>query len=259
MQTKQLFIRSIILSAVLLCPAISQAHFQMLIPSDDIVCEKDSRKVELDIVFTHPMEQGPAMQMEEPVQFGVFFDGKKHDLKDTLIEKKVDGKTAFTSTYTIKSPSDYIFYIEPAAYWEPAEQKMIIHYTKVVVDAFGSEEGWDEMVGFPVEIEPLVRPYGLWTGNAFSGIVKKKGKPVPFAEIEVEYRNKGKKVKIPDDPYITQVIKADQNGVFHYVMPQAGWWSFAALVEGKALKNPEGKTVDTEWGGLIWVYTRDMK
>ena len=99
----------------------------------------------------------------------------------------------------------------------------------------------------------------MWTGNAFSGIVKKKGKPVPFAEIEVEYYNKGKKIKIPADPYITQVIKADKNGVFHYVMPRAGWWSFAALVEGKALKPPEGKTVETEWGGLIWVYTRDMK
>ena len=43
-------------------------------------------------------------------------------------------------------------------------------------------------------------------------------------------------------------------------MPQAGWWSFAALVEGdKKMKNPEGKEVGVELGGLIWVKTYDMK
>ena len=82
-----------------------------------------------------------------------------------------------------------MFFIEPAPYWEPAEQKMIVHYTKVVVDAFGAEDGWDARVGFPVEIEPLARPYGLWTGNTFRGIVLREGKPVPFATVEVEYYN----------------------------------------------------------------------
>jgi cobalt/nickel transport protein len=137
---------------------------------------------------------------------------------------------------------------------------MIVHYTKVVVDAFGAEEGWDSMVGFPVEIEPLVRPYGLWTGNIFRGVVKKNGKPVPFAEIEVEYRNSDNKVAIPADSYITQVIKADANGAFSYAMPRAGWWAFAALLEGdEQMKNPEGKMVGVEQGALIWVRVIDMK
>jgi cobalt/nickel transport protein len=254
------FVLLMILAGVVLMPAIADAHFQVLIPDNDIVAEDDSMSVNLDIIFTHPMEQGPVMEMGMPVEFGVLANGEKKDLKDSLKTKKIDGKTTFVSEYKIKEPADYIFYIQPAGYWEPAEQKMIVHYTKVVVDAFGAEEGWDEMVGFPVEIEPLVRPYGLWTGNAFRGIVKKQGEPVPFAEIEVEYYNKGSKVGIPSDPYITQVIKADQNGVFSYVMPKAGWWSFAALVDGdKKMKNPEGKMVDVELGALIWVQTRDMR
>lgn len=245
---------------LLIFSGVANAHFQVLIPDNDIVTESDSKTVNLDIIFTHPMEQGPVMEMGSPVQFGVLASGAKKDLKDTLVVKKIDGKTTYTCNYKIKAPADYIFFLEPAPYWEPVEEKMIVHYTKVVVDAFGAEVGWDELVGFPVEIAPLVRPYGLWTGNAFAGIVKKNGKPVPFAEIEVEYYNKGNKVKIPSDPYITQVIKADQNGMFSYVMPKVGWWGFAALIDGdKKMKNPEGKMVDVELGALIWVQTRDMK
>ncbi len=241
-------------------PSISSAHFQIIMPSQDIVTAEGKKTINLDIIFTHPMEQGPVMNMGTPVEFGVLFDGKKHDLKSQLKLKKIEGKNAYTCSYKIKKPADYIFYIEPAPYWEPAEQIMIIHYTKVIVDAMDAEEGWDAMVGFPVEIEPLVRPYGIWTGNVFRGIVKKNGKPVPFAEIEVEYYNEGKKVKIPSDPFITQVIKADENGVFSYAMPRAGWWGFAALIEGdKKIKNPEGKLVPVEQGALIWIKVVDMK
>ena len=216
--------------------------------------------ISLDILFTHPMEQGPHMEMGKPKQFGVLAGGKKQDLLEMLKDKSYGGKTGYGATYDVQEPGDYVFYIEPAPYWEPAEGKMIIHYTKVVVSAMGAEEGWDEMVGLPVEIEPLVRPYGLWAGNQFRGVVKVNGKPEPFAEIEVEYWNEGKKVGIPADAFVTQVIKADAAGVFSYTMPKAGWWSFAALVEAeKEMENPEGTMVPVELGGLMWVKCTEMK
>jgi len=112
-----------------------------------------------------------------------------------------------------------------------------------------------ELVGLKTEIKPLVRPYGLWTGNIFRGVVLLNGKPVPFAEIEVEYYNKDKSIKAPSEPYITQVIKADKNGVFSYAMPKAGWWGFAALNEDD--KKINGKPV--EIGALIWIKVEDMK
>lgn len=250
----------IVAAACAWLPSLAHAHFQALIPSQDIVTEKGSRVVSLDIVFTHPMEWGPIMPMGPPRQFGVHFNNTKHDLRNKLKPVIIESRTTYKADYTIPMPADYIFYIEPAPYWEPAEQKMIIHYTKVVVDAFGAEEGWDTLVGFPVEIEPLVRPYGLWTGNTFRGIVKKGGVPVPFAEIEVEYYNENRQVIIPADPYITQVIKADGQGVFSYTMPRAGWWAFAALVAGEEkINNPSGTPVEVELGGLLWVRTRDMQ
>ena len=237
----------------------ADAHFLVLLPSADVVQAADDRSIELAVEFTHPMEQGPAMEMALPRQFGVLAAGRRHDLLDSLVPRKVDGHSAYTASARLTRPGDHVFYIEPAPYWEPAERKMIVHYTKVVVDFLGAETGWDAMVGFPVEIEPLVRPYGLWTGNTFRGVVRRNGQPVPWAEIEVEYYNQGRRVAVPNDAFITQVVKADAAGVFSYTMPKAGWWGFAALVDGdEKMNNPDGEPVDVELGGLIWVKTVDM-
>lgn len=240
--------------------SVAQAHFLVMVPSADVVEASGGRSVELAIEFTHPMEGGPVMEMGPPRKFGVLVDGKHHDLLGDLVPRKLDGKTAYSATARLLRPGDHVFYIEPAPYWEPAERKMIIHYTKVVVDFLGAETGWDAMVGFPVEIEPLVRPYGLWTGNTFRGIVKRNGVPVPLATVEVEYyNNQNGSVEVPNDAFITQVIKTDSQGVFSYSIPKAGWWGFAALVDGdEKINSPDGQPVDVELGGLIWVKAVDM-
>lgn len=249
----------LILTGTSLWPAMVAAHFLEMIPDRDIVEDADNRTVGLDLRFTHPMMGGPAMEMARPARFGALGPHGHEDLAASLATRRVDGKTAFQADYTFRRPGDYVFYVEPAPYWEPAEGVMIVHYTKVVVSAFGAGEGWDHSVGFPVEIAPLVRPYGLWTGNLFRGVVKKNGAPVPFAEVEVEWRNDGS-VTPPADAYVTQVIKADSNGVFAYAMPRAGWWGFAALLEGdETMTNPEGAEVPVEQGALMWVHARDMQ
>jgi cobalt/nickel transport protein len=42
-------------------------------------------------------------------------------------------------------------------------------------------------------------------------------------------------------------------------MPRAGWWGFAALLDGEKMDGPKGKPVDVELGALIWVRTVDIK
>lgn len=242
------------------CSRSAWAHFQVLVPSRDVFSATDGRTVDLKILFTHPMENGPVMEMCFPKQFGVLADGEKLDLLGQLERESIDGKTSYACKVRLRRPGDHVFYLEPAPYWEPGEKKMIIHYTKVVVDFLGAETGWDSLVGLPVEIEPLVRPYGLWTGNTFRGIVRRDGKPVPFATVEVEYLNAGEKVGIPNGAFVTQIVKADSQGVFSYSMPRAGWWGFAALVDGEhPMTAPTGEEVDVELGGLIWVQAVDMK
>ena len=237
----------------------ARSHFQVLVPSQDNV-SGGNRTVDLEVLFTHPMAGGPVMDMARPRQFGVLVRGRKTDLLGSLRRRTVGGKAAYAASYEVRRPGDHVFYLEPAPYWEPAEGKTIVHYTKVVVNGMDLGEGWDAMVGFPVEIEPLVRPYGLWTGNVFRGIVRKGGQPVPFAEIEVEYRNVGGRVTPPGDAFVTQVIKADANGTFCYGLPKAGWWAFAALIDGDEKRPaPYGKPADVELGALMWVRAVDMK
>lgn len=248
-----------ILTVLILSATAAYCHFQVLVPSTECVTSGSSRTVDLDIVFTHPMENGPVMNMAKPRRFGVLVRGETKDLSARLTPRTIGSNTAYACRYTVTKPGDHVFFIEPAPYWEPAEQKMIVHYTKVVVDGMGRGGGWQEMIGFPVEIKPLTRPYGLWTGNSFRGIVLKKNKPVPFAEIEIEYLNDRKEITPPADSFVTQVITADIHGVFSYTMPRAGWWGFAALIEAdEQMANPAGKDVDVELGALMWVRTRDM-
>lgn len=245
--------------AVVAAASPAFAHFQMIIPSTDIVSTAKQREISLRLMFIHPME-GHAMDMARPVEFGVLVGGEKQNLLETLIPTDYRGHSAFEAAYKIKRPGDHVFFVEPAPYWEPAEGVMIVHYTKVVVNAMGLEEGWDEELGLKTEIVPLARPYGLWAGNVFRGIVKKDGKPVPYAEVEVEYFNQDGKIEPPADPFITQVIKSDLNGVFSYAMPRAGWWGFSALGEAEEkMKNPNGEEVPVEIGALIWVHALDMK
>lgn len=238
--------------------SLSWAHFGVIIPSDDIVGKEDKKTITLDVKFIHPFE-GHYMNMEMPKAFGVMVEGKKQDLLKTLQKKEIKKMTTWETSYQIKSPGNYIFFVEPTPYWEPSEETFIVHNTKVIVNALGLEEAWDQEVGLKTEIVPLTRPYGLWAGNVFQGIVKVDGKPVPYADVEVEYYNEGGKIKPPAEPYITQVVKSDQNGVFTYAMPKAGWWGFAALSTADYKIAKDGKEYPVEIGAVLWVKTRDMK
>jgi len=243
----------------LLWGASARGHFQELIPSPPIVTEPTARTVTLDLTFTHPFDQGPAMEMGRPVRFGVLSGGRSQDLMPLLERVAVDGRTAFRATHRPQGPGGHVYYLEPAPYWEAAEGKWIVHYTKVVVDAFGSGEGWAEPVGFPVEIRPLTRPFGLWAGNLFQGVVLRGGQPVAFATVEVEFRNTGGTVSAPADAFVTQMVTADANGTFSYGIPRPGWWGFAALTEGdRPLPGPDGTPRPVEEGALIWVHAVAM-
>ncbi|MCP4579950.1 MAG: DUF4198 domain-containing protein, partial [Deltaproteobacteria bacterium] len=162
------------------------SHFGMVIPSDTMVMQGESKVVRVMFSFSHPFE-GIGMELLKPKVFGVAANGKKTDLLGALRKTKVMHHTAWKAEYAVKRPGVYVFYMEPTPYWEPAEDCFIVHYTKSVVTAFGDDEGWDEEIGLKTEIVPLSKPFGLYAGNVFQGIVKLDGKPVPYAEVEVEY------------------------------------------------------------------------
>lgn len=256
---KASFLKVIIFVLLMVMPLAG--HFQVVIPSDDIIDEQAKSNIAIDCRFCHPFED-EIMNMAYPAEFGVVIrGGDKKDLRETLSEYKIEGMSAWRTDYKLNQPGDHVFYVVPEPYWEPAEETFIVHYTKVIVNGFGMESGWDSEIGLKTEIIPMTRPYGLYAGNIFQGLVLVDGKPAPLTEVEVEYYNEGSRHIAPAPPFITQVVKADANGVFSYAMPAAGWWGFAALNEGeeKIVSEIDGKSYPVEIGAVVWVKTVTMK
>lgn len=242
---------------LVLFPSVCFAHFGMLIPSQS-VADADHKTLELELSFSHPFEM-QGMPLVKPEKFAVKGKGKTEDLLADLKETKIMEHKAWQADYTFKRPGVYSFYMQPQPYWEPAEDCFIIHYTKTIIPAFGAESGWDEPVGLKTEIVPLTRPFGLYAGNVFQGQVLMDGKPVPHAEVEIEYYNKDKDAEAPNVYAITQVVKADANGIFTYAAPEEGWWGFAALNTADYTLQHEGEDKDVELGAVLWVKFLEWK
>ena len=240
-------------AALLFLASPAWAHFGMVIPSDNMVMQNDNRDVSLRLSFSHPMEM-IGMDLVKPKVFRVLSEGQSTDLLGKLQTTLVMDHPAWQLEYRFKRPGIYKFYMEPQPYWEPTEDVFIIHYTQTVIAAFGDDEGWDTEIGLKTEIVPMSKPFGLYTGNVFQGIVKFNQQPVPYAEVEVEYYNQDGQARAPTEYMITQTIKADPNGVFTYAAPAPGWWGFAALNEADfKLKTAAGEEKAVELGAVIWV------
>jgi cobalt/nickel transport protein len=247
----------------------AMAHFQMIY-SPESALEK-AKPIDLKLVFTHPFEAGHTMDMGKPEQFFVVRKEKKKDLLDTLKPitwtSLTNSGSAYETTYKLRGMGDNVFCLVPSPYLEKEENAYIQQITKVVINTGGFPTDWDSEIGLPAEIVPLDKPYALWTGNVFRGIVKREGKPVPFAEIEVEYMNhkpvldknafaQKADVEAPQDSFITMTIKANANGEFSFGIPKSGWWGFCALGAGPATKH-NGKELSQD--AVIWVQAKDMK
>lgn len=271
--------KKIIISTITAAALASSAfaHFQMVYTPESALTKGGD--IPLKLVFNHPFADEHTMDMglnakEEikPVEeFFVVHKEKKTDLKKDLKNIIFKGNSnegkAYETEYKARKMGDHVFVLVPAPYYEKNEDAYIQQITKMIVNVAGAPTDWDAELGLKAEIVPLTKPYSIWAGSTFSGIVKSDGKPVPFAEIEVEYLNydvdvkanqMGKKAHAtaPQDSFVTLTIKADENGKFTFGIPKAGWWGFAALGVGPDDKH-DGKELSQD--AVIWVQAKDMK
>jgi cobalt/nickel transport protein len=255
----------VFLSALIALPATSvlptteaKAHFGMVIPSSPIVTQ-EKRTIELSLSFSHPFE-GVGMDLVQPARFYSVANDKEIDLDGCLEATSIMGRAGYRCNYTPARPGVYQFVMEPQPYWEPLEDSYIIHYTKTLVGVFGSDEGWQHLLGLPVEIKPLLRPFGNYQGNSFSGQVLFDGKPAPYATVEVEFYDQAGRYRPPTDYHTTQVITTDPNGVFTFTCPLSGWWGFSSLTEADyQLKDSQGNDKPVELGGVLWIRMDDYQ
>ena len=257
MKASLTLLAAVLLSAIPAGPA--RAHFGLIIPSTPLVTEAEAAEIKLDLRFWHPFEN-QGLNMPEPQNFQVWVHGRPEDLKKALREGQDRGFKTWSAAYRLNRPGLHAFTLEPAPYWEPAEDKFIIHYPKVYVGAFGDDAGWEEpLPGLKTEIVPLVKPDALYAGNVFTGRVLLGGQPAPGAEVEVEwYPGPGRAGRAPSEAMIPQVVRADERGVFSYAAPRSGWWGLSALTEADYTLPFEGQAKPVELGAVLWLYFHDF-
>lgn len=256
-----------ILASLVTWTFVGHAHVQVMVPTEQAGA---TSTIELRFV-EHASQNGPALTMGRPRQFGAIVNGKRVDLSSELTSATMGGQPAFTAKHTMKEAGAHIYFLEPEPYWEAAENVMVVHYTKLILNSCNAKlrtesemgwenwEGWDTLVGFPVEIEPTLQCTSLWTGSAFTGIVRVDGKPAPNCRIEVEYFNEMGAVKLPNNSYLTHILRTNAQGEFVYVLVRAGWWVFTAIPQTtQKTASPGGKEVDLEMGGVLWVRAIEM-
>ncbi len=272
--------KKLVLSVVVATAIISSSafgHFQMLY-TPNLALEK-GKTIELRHVFTHPFADEHTMDMGKQhdskefakvEEFYVINKKKKKDLKNTLKEISFKGNHnsghGYSSEYKARRMGDHILVMKPAPYYEANEDIYIQQITKTIVNVAGTPTDWDLELGLKTEIVPLTKPYAIWEGGSFTGVVKSNGKVVPYAEIEVEYLNRdvdlksnsmGKsKIEAPQDSFVTMGIKANKDGEFTFSIPKAGFWGFCALGSGPD-KEFKGKELSQD--AVIWVEVKSMK
>lgn len=252
------------------------AHFQMLY-TPTLALNK-GKTIQVRQVFTHPFEDKYTLDMGKQhdtketlavEDFYVMIRNKKKDLRSNLKEIQFKGNTnsgkAYALKYKARKMGDHILVLKTAPFYEETQDYYIQQIVKTIVNVAGAPTSWYKELNLEAEIVPLTKPYAIWEGSNFTGIVKAKGKVVPYANIDITYLNReidiknnqmGKdKIIAPHNSFITLGMKANKDGEFTFTIPKAGFWGFSAQDLNKD-KKFKGKKLKQD--ALIWVEAKPM-
>jgi cobalt/nickel transport protein len=247
---RRMFSFIILLLILLASPAL--AHFSIILPSDDIVLLADKKIIQLELRHLHPFED-MHLTLNFPEEFGVKIREIHTDLSESLVPDNASESRAWKINYTVRTPGDHIFYMVAPPYLIKAEERFLKQSVKVIVNALGKSDGWDKPLNLLSEIVPLTRPYGLFVGNVFQGKVMFNGEPLKNSIVEVEQYNPAQKIKVPTSIHATQYVKTNENGIFTYGFPRAGWWGFNARTKSEDMMDFAGENFPVDLSAVLWI------
>lgn len=207
------------LASLLLLAGAALAHFPILFPATPWGAL--DQEVELLHAFGHPfeVERAPAGR---PVRWTVLAPGgAPTDLLATLGDAQAP-QLEWRARYTPRERGDHVVALTGPIVEHDGERSQ--DFVKVVLHVPAVQKGWDRVVGDPIEVVPLTRPYGIAVGGGVRAEVVADGKPLPHAEVEVEYCNERAPASLPAEPFVTRVEKTDRAGAFSTTLERAGWW-----------------------------------
>ncbi len=255
------------------------AYLQVIYTPDSIV---EGSEVLFKVVFTHPFSAEHTMdigltkdgEVKGFKEFNIIHKGKSlnavNDLKQITFTSLENSGVAYDFVLNrengFKGGGDWVIIGVPNPYYEASEDIYIQQITKVMVNKGGFSTDWEARLadGYP-EIVPYVKPYAVWEGGMFRAkVVDTEGKPVPSAEIEIEYINHDVDMnankfsgaaRIEKKSHGTAVIRADWQGNFSFIPPKAGYWGFAAIGAGGEKKH-DGKELSLD--AVLWIEAKSL-
>ncbi len=245
----------------------ARAHFLIVIPEEGNGYALRGRELDLMVTYGHPFE-GILYDLKNPSGFLILPDGKKAPLpfSRTLVKDHASGKKRFA--YRIRflptQRGDHLFCVEAKPYLNEEEGEVWKDYMKTLIHV-QVEKGWDNSCGFPLELVPLNRPYGMMKGSVFVGRLLFNGKPLGGVTLEVEKFN-GFYVPeegLPKDafgrinePLMTYTVMTNDDGYFVVTLPEPGWWAINASVKS-GNTSYAGKSFPLVVRSGVWVYVFD--
>ncbi len=185
---------------------------------------------------------------------GYTFDGATFDLTDKLTKNGPTSRIEYRST---RLGDTWIVAHIPMG-WSEHDSTFTEATVRAVIHQ-GLSRGWETPLGLPLEIVPLIQPYGLLPGDAFRFELLLKGQPLADTKVYAE-----KYYDPPlDKPYFPESLtirtaRTDRNGIAIVNLHSPGWWVlFAEHEQGEMEK--QGKSGVAKLQDAVWVFVSKIK
>lgn len=206
------------------------AHYPMLEADQAEVAPGQQVTVEFGVGHPYANDR---FRCDKPLTAQVFRPSGEDglDLMSGMVEAGSPAIPRRRFSFTPDKEGDWVVSVR-SLFSEPP-QRQIEDFTKLVVHVPGSQRGWDRVVGDPLEIVPLTRPYSLPVGATFRGRVLEHGQAFLDGAVEAEtYAHTNPVEPFPDLATYRRWEKTDPTGCFAITLDQPGWWLLSVATDG---------------------------
>lgn len=246
------------------------ANMAVLAPDQPTIDKKENDKknktyeVDLLLGLVDPFLY-TGKDMDRPQMFAVYILNNDNG---NLVQERIDllgdveeilhlNTKSWGANVALHKPGLYQFLMETKPWWDEQSKTFFHQQAKMMTPVFGSDQGWDQPVGQPLEIVPLTRPFGLIAPALFTGLVLEDGKPAPNLTVEMGFIN-SLKIKTPSAWHHMLKTRTNSLGEFSFLLNLAGWWYCKVDMRGDPLKGPDGKLAPVIKSSLFWLYVDEF-
>ena len=180
--------------------------------------------------------------------------GGRHSLTAAITTAGTPHVRAWRVQHTLPDAGDYVFGFDCGPFVEPP-QRQINDYAKLIVHAHGAQVGWDQLLGHPLEILPLTRPYALPVGATFRGRVLLQGEPMGEAAVEAETYTDTLPDPLPELARYRRDERCDADGNFAITLDRPGWWLLSVATDGGPGR--QGSSPFPVDRAVLWLFVGD--